>query len=162
MKPRTTPDRAKTQDLPSSAPCPSPHNSARSAVEAACRSQRRTAETAEDAEKAGSVNYTPRPHDETSNNARSRQNTRPAPSSVPCPSPHNSARSAVETACRSQRRTAETAEDAESLNNTPRPHDETSHGARWRQHTRPALIGSMSFSPQLCALCGRDRLSFAA
>jgi hypothetical protein len=30
------------------------------------------------------------------------------------------------------------------------------------KHKPRTLIGSMSFSPQLCALCGRDRLSFAA
>jgi len=30
------------------------------------------------------------------------------------------------------------------------------------KHRTRALIGAMSFSPQLCALCGRDRLSFAA
>jgi len=29
------------------------------------------------------------------------------------------------------------------------------------KHKTCALIGSMSSSPQLCALCGRDRLSFA-
>jgi len=46
MKPRTTPDGTQTQASGlSSAPYPSPHNSARSAVETACRSQRGTAET---------------------------------------------------------------------------------------------------------------------
>jgi len=46
-----------------------------------------TAEVAEDAERAGSLNHTPRPHDETWNDARWRQNTGPGPSSAPCPSP---------------------------------------------------------------------------
>jgi len=50
----------------------------------------------------------PRPHDETSNDTRWHPNTSPRPSSAPYPSPHNSARSAVETACLSQRGTAET------------------------------------------------------
>jgi hypothetical protein len=30
------------------------------------------------------------------------------------------------------------------------------------EHKTWALIGNTSFSPQLCALCGKDRLSFAA
>jgi hypothetical protein len=30
------------------------------------------------------------------------------------------------------------------------------------EHKAWALIGSTPFSPQLCALCGKDRLSFAA
>jgi hypothetical protein len=38
-------------------------NSARSAVETACRSQRRTAEDAEDAERAGSLTHTPTSRD---------------------------------------------------------------------------------------------------
>jgi len=131
---------------PSSAPCPSPHNSARSAVETAC-GQPITAERAEDAEKAGSLNDTPGSHDETWNEARWRQNTGPGPSSAPCPSPRNSARSAVETACRSQRRTAETAERAGSLNNTPRPHVETQSDARWRQNTGPGPSSTPCPSP---------------
>jgi len=127
----------------------SPHNSARSAVETGCRSQRRPTETAEDAEKAGSLNKTPRPHDETWNDARWRQNTRPAPSSAPCPSPHNSARSAVETAC-GQKVTAEDAEDAErtgALNHNPRPHDGPWNDARSRQNTSPAPSSAPCPSP---------------
>jgi hypothetical protein len=68
MKPGTTSDCAKTQASgPSSAPCPSPHNSARSAVETACRSQRRDAE---DAETAELLTHAPRPHDERWDDAR--------------------------------------------------------------------------------------------
>jgi hypothetical protein len=74
----------------------------------------------------------------------------------------SSALSAVSAPTRGQPITAEDAEKAGSLTHTPRPHDETWNDARWRQDTSVwALIGSMSFSPQLCALCGRDRLSFA-
>ena len=70
MKPGTTPDHAKTQASgPSSAPCLSPHNSARSAVSTAC-GQPITAERAEDAERAGSLNNTSRPHDGVWNEAR--------------------------------------------------------------------------------------------
>jgi hypothetical protein len=111
--------------------------------------QRITAERAEDAEKAGSLNETSTPHDEPWNDARWRQM---APehsswfSSGPCPSPRNSARSAVETAC-GQPITAEDAEKAESLNETSTPNDEPWNDARWRQNTGSGPHRLHSFSP---------------
>jgi hypothetical protein len=70
------------------------------------------------------MNNTPRPHDELSNDARRLQLLLP----------HNSARSAEETAC-GQPITAERAEAAEKewlLSNTPRPYDEISNDVRSR------------------------------
>ena len=138
---------------------PSPRNSARSAVETVCCSQRRTAETAEDAEdaedaeKAGSLNKTSTTHDEPWNNARSRQDTSMWVPIGSIPSPRNSARSAVETVCRSQRRTAER---AGSLNNTPglmmKPGTKPEDSQRW----------GLPFLHALCVLCGEHCRRFVA
>jgi len=130
MNSRTTPDAVQTQDLrPHRLRILSPHNSARSAVETGCLSQRRTAETAEraeDAEKAGSLNNARGPMMKPRTTPDGTQTQASGLSSAPYPSPHNSARSAVETACRSQRGTAETPRagtrsEIRRVNSTPIP-----------------------------------------